>query len=49
MDLVFVKSHNSGSDLDGTLVTHEPKGPGEHMRAVWVQGDRAARYVDSFH
>src|ERR1043165_745785 len=49
MDLVLGQSHNTRGDLDGTLIAHETKGPGEHMSAVGVQGDGAAGYVDWLH
>ena len=49
MDFALVKSHDPGGDLNRALVAHETKGPGEHMRAVRVQSDCAAPYVDWFH
>jgi len=47
--LRFRKSHNSGGDLNGALVAHETKRPGQHVRAVRVQSDGAAFYVDWLH
>ena len=49
MDFAFGQSHNPGGYLDGALVAHETKRPGQHVRAVRIQGDRAALYVDGLH
>jgi hypothetical protein len=49
MNFVLWQSHHSGRDLNGALVAHDSKRPGQHMRAVRVQGDGAACYVDLFH
>ena len=49
MDIAFGQSHDPGGDLVGALVAHEPKRPGQHMRAVRVQNDGAAFYVDWLH
>ena len=49
MDFVLGKSHNPGGDLNRALVAHQTKRPGQHMRGVRVQCDRAASDVDLFH
>ena len=49
MDFAFGQSHHPGGDLYGALVAHQSKRPGQHVRAVGVQSDGAARYVDLFH
>jgi len=49
MDFAFGQSHNAGRYLDGALVAHETKRPGQHVRAVGIQNDRAALDVDGLY
>src|ERR1044071_9483813 len=49
MDFVFGQSHDPRGDLNGALVAHETKRPGQHMGAVRIQGDGAASYVNWLH
>jgi hypothetical protein len=49
MHFAFGQSHNAGGNLDGALIAHQTKRAGQHMRAVRVQSDSAAGYIDLSH